>query len=271
MASPDDRVQVVRPLRAYTTVVSVLGIGLLAWSLSTISPSLPGVLLFVVLVAIAEWTNIEVFASKIAVSISSAVTFATLLLYGPLSSALVGIAGGLVATAVNALVDRRQGKTRGTHLLGRALFNMAALGIASGVAGGFYLLSGGRVGEVALLSNLLPAVLAAVLAELVNAAIVVGAVSLQTGQPAFRLWRQNVSWAIPMNILGMAIGGSGLALGYQIAGILGVAVFFLPVLLTIYAYRLYVRRTEAQMARVEELVAERVKALHGENGSLETA
>jgi Tol biopolymer transport system component len=67
------------------------------------------------------------------------------------------------------------------------------------------------VGEVMLWSNLLPMAFTAVTIELLNAALVVGAVSLQTAQPAFEIWKQNVSWAVPMNILGMIVGGGGLA------------------------------------------------------------
>jgi hypothetical protein len=220
-------------------------------------------LLFLGLVAVAEWTSTEVFASEIAFSISSAVSFATLLLYGPLLAALVGTVGGLVATTVKAVLDRRQNKSRGTPFAQRALFNMAAVGLAFAAAGGAYRLCGGQTGRVAPLSNPFPFVLAALLAELTNSAIVVVAVSLQIGQPALRIWKQNVSWAVPMNILSMVLGGGGLALGYQIAGVLGVGVFLLPALLSIYAYRLYVGRTKAQMARVEEMVAERVQSLTG--------
>ena len=260
MASLDGRNQA---LATYTVCMSALGIGLLVWSLSVVDVALPGVLLFIGLVAIAEWTSSEVFASEIAFSISSAVTFATLLLYGPSAAALVGTTGGLVATIIKAILDRRQHKSRGTRFAQRALFNMAAVGLAFGAAGGAYLLCGGQTGRVAPLSSLFPAVVAAVLGELINSAIVVGAVSLQTGQPAWRIWKQNVSWAMPMNILGMVLGGKGLALGYQMAGVLGVSVFLLPILLSIYAYRLYVRLTKAHMARVEEMVAERVKSLTG--------
>ena len=71
-----------------------------------------------------------------------------------------------------------------------------------------------------------------------------------------------------MNVLGMVLGGGGLALCYQIASILGVGVFFLPVALTIYAYRLYVRQTKAQMARLEEIVAERIDDLRKANKKL---
>jgi signal transduction histidine kinase len=111
-------------------------------------------------------------------------------------------------------------------------------------------------------------VLAAVSFEVVNAGLVVGVISLQTGQPAFQIWRQNVSWATPMNLLSMVVGGGGLALGYQIAGILGLGVFFLPLVLTIYAFRLYVRQTKDQMARLEEIIAERTQDLKEANEEL---
>jgi signal transduction histidine kinase len=134
------------------------------------------------------------------------------------------------------------------------------------VAGAVYRFAGGRLGEVALLSNLPPMILAAAAFEAVNAALVVGVVSLQTHQPAFKVWRQNVSWGMgPAELLSMIIGGGALAVGYQIAGVLGVGVFLLPLVLTIYAYRLYVAQTRAQMARLEEIIAARTQDLQKAN------
>ena len=266
--STDGETRRLDPLQVYTACVSGLGVALLLWSLSQL-PSFPhGVLLFMGLVVIAEWTTSEVFAPQMVFSMSSAVTFATLLLFGPLTAALVAMVGGLVITLMNDIADRRQGRPSGAPFLQRVLFNIAALGLAVAVAGEIYVLSGGRVGEVALLSNLLPMVLAATAAEIVNAVLIVGVVALQTGKSVLQIWRQNVSWAVPMNVLGMIVGGGGLALGYQIAGILGVGVFFLPIVLTIYAFRLYVAQTKTQMARLEEIIAERTEDLRQANEEL---
>jgi signal transduction histidine kinase len=66
----------------------------------------------------------------------------------------------------------------------------------------------------------------------------------------------------------MVLGGGGMALGYQIAGILGAGVFFLPLVLTIYAYRLYTAQTKAQMARLEQIIAERTQELAKANEEL---
>jgi two-component sensor histidine kinase len=58
----------------------------------------------------------------------------------------------------------------------------------------------------------------------------------------------------------MLVGGGGLALGYQIAGILGLVVFFLPLALTIYAFQLYVRQAKSQMEELQKNIAERQAA-----------
>jgi hypothetical protein len=223
----------------------------------------PDFLLFVGLVIIVELTTSEAFADEMAFSVSSAVGFASLLLFGPLRAALVGFAGGLATTLVKFFADQHSGRPSGVSLVRKALFNMAAHGLAIAAAGGVYLLCGGKASEIALFTNLIPMVLAAAVVEIVNAGLVIGAVSLQTGRPMLEIWKQNVSWAIPIDVLGMVVGGGALALGYQIAGLLGLGVFCLPIALTIYAFRLYVRQTKAQMTRLEEIVTERVNELAG--------
>jgi signal transduction histidine kinase len=246
------------PFQIYVACVSGLGVALFFWSLTHVTSSAAAVLLFIGLVIVADLTTSENLAPQLTFSMDSAVTFATLFTLGPLAAILVATIGGMVST----LVMPRSGRS---PLLQRAFFNMAGFGLPVPVAGGIYLLFGGRIGEVALLSNLLPMVLAAISFEVVNAGLVVGVVSLQTRQPALKIWRHNVSWIAPMNVLSMVVGGGGVALGYEIAGILGVGVFFLPLAFTIYATRLYVGQTKSQMDRLEEIVAERTEDLQKAN------
>ncbi len=256
--SANDPNQRLRLLRVYTACVSALGGGLLFWSLSRLFSAPSDALLFVGLIALAELTTFEVFTSQLLLSISSAVTFASLLLFGPVTAGLVAMVGGLVITLVG---ERRRTRSGNAPLLQRALFNAANYGLSVAIGGGIYLIVGGRIGKVDLYTNLIPAVLAAVITEIMNSGLVVGAVAFQTDQSPLHIWKQNVSWAIPMNCLGMVVGGGGLAYAYQVAGVFGMIVFFLPVVLSIYAYRLYVERTKAQLARLDEMVAERVNAL----------
>ncbi len=262
------KTQRLEPFQVYAACVSGLGVALLLWSLTHLNTSAAALLLFIGLVVIAELTTIETVTAHHLYSMSSACVFATLLLLGSLPATLAAMAGGLITTLVTDRRDRRQAKPITFPVLQRAPFNMAAFGLAAPVAGGIYLWSGGRIGEVAALSNLLPMALAAVSYELVNAGLVIGVISLRTSRPAFQMWKQNVSWITPMNILSMVVGGGGLAVGYQIAGILGAGVFFLPLVLTFYAYRLYVAETKAQMARLEEIIAERTEDLQKANEEL---
>jgi len=256
------------PLRAYTACVSVIGAGLLIWCLSDGSRLSLHVLLFVVLVILAELTTSEVFSSQIAFTMSSAVHFAALLLFGIPPAVLIAMVGGLTATLVIDTARRHQGRPSPVSILQRAPFNMASLGLAIVVAGNVYVLLGGQLGDIARSSNLLAMVLAAATAEVANTILVVKAVSLQTGIPSVQVWKKNVSWALPIQLLSMVVGGGGLALGYQTAGLVGVGVFFLPIVLTIYAFKLYVRQTKAQMLHLEEIVAERTDDLRRTNTEL---
>jgi two-component sensor histidine kinase len=245
------------PLLIYTASVSGVGIGLFAWSLTQIQPTLPDLLLFVALVIVAELTTSEVFAPQMAFSMSAAVVFASLVLHGTLAGVLVATVSGLMIT----LVDQwRHPRAARTPLVQRSSFNMAVHGLSALAAGVVYAALGGRISDISLLSALPPLILAAASFEIVNSALVVGAVAIQIRKPPFSIWKQNVSWAIPMNLLSMIVGGGGLALGYQIAGLLGVGVFFLPLALTIYAFQMYVRQTKNQMEELEQNIAERKQA-----------
>jgi signal transduction histidine kinase len=266
-----DKTPKITPLLIYTVCLSGLGIALFLWSLTSLPASLPDILLFIALVIIAELTTSGGFMPQMVFSMSSAISFAALLLFGSLPGALVAMIGSILITLVADFTTGPQQRPRAS-LLRRAFFNMAALGLPTVIAGWVYELLNGQIGEVALWSNLLPNLLpmafAAATVEFLNSALVVGAVSLQTAQPAFEIWKRNVSWAVPMNILGMIVGGGGLALGYQIADILGLVVFFLPIVLTVYAFRLYVTQTKAQMERLEETIAERTDDLQRVNEEL---
>jgi signal transduction histidine kinase len=259
------------PYQIYGACISGLGVALLLWSLTHLPPSDTAVSLFIGLVVVAELTTTELFTQNHIFSISSACVFATLLLFGPLPAALAAMVGGLVATLVAESRRRRDKTETAPHAFPvpqRSLFNMAANGLAAPVAGAVYLAAGGTIGMVTLLGNLLPMVLAAAAYEAVNAGLVVAGISLWSGNPALQIWRQNLSWLAPMNILSMVIGGAALAIGYQVADLLGLAAFFLPLVLTTYAYRLYVGQTKAQMARLEEIVAERTQDLEKANEEL---
>ena len=254
------------PLKLYTTGISVGGLILLIGAIGQALPAFPDLSYFLALVILVELSNSTSLQPQVLFSMSSAVTFATLLLLGLFPAVLVAIVGGLVITIGSGITSQRQGQA---SFWQRATFNMANAGLSIAIAGGVYLLTGGYIGDVMRLTNITPVILATITAECVNAGLVIGAVSLQTKRPFWEIWEQNISWGTPINIVTMVIGGGGIAIGYQAIGALGLVVFFLPIMLTIYVFQSYVRQTKAQLVQLEEIIDDRTRELQQKNEKLE--
>lgn len=255
-------------LSLYTGLISAMGAAVLVWSIVRVGGTLPQLLVFIGLIALAELSTTGGFLPQMVFSVSMTVTFAALLLFGPLAAALGSMAGGASVSLISELRDRRSGREAEAPLWQRLSFNMAAYGIAVLAGGLVFERLGGVPGTVARWGNVLPMLAGAATIEVLNALLVVGAVSLQTHQPAYAVWLRNVSWASPINVVAMMVGGGGIALGYTIAGALGLSVFLMPVGIVAYAFQLYVRQTKEQMARLEGIIAERTESLSRANEEL---
>lgn len=124
---------------------------------------------------------------------------------------------------------------------------------AAFAAGWVYVLSGGTIGRIVFSSDLLPLLLAVSTYVIVNLALLLGVIVLQTGRNPLDIWRQDFSWGVPINILGGILGGGALALAYELFSILGLLVFFLPVLMTSYSFRIYANNMREIVDRLEEI------------------
>jgi two-component system sensor histidine kinase/response regulator len=74
-----------------------------------------------------------------------------------------------------------------------------------------------------------------------------------------------------MNIAVTGLGGALLALAIDSSGILGIAIFFVPVLLSAFSFRIYVRRTNEEKKKLEEMVQLRTQDLANANERLGSA
>ena len=260
-----------RLLRFYIGLISLSGAVLILAALLTLwlnPQNWSGILLFAIIVVLAEMTSTELFpGSRATVSVSSAIYFASLMIFGPAGGVLVAAGSGLATTMISTFIRAESAQSK-SSVLQRVFFNMSAFAISSGIGGSIYLIAGGTVGQLNTLSSITAVLCASVALDFTNAALIVGAIALQTRQNPLRIWSDNFRWAAPINILAMAIGGGGLALGYIRLGLLGLGVFLLPVLATSYSFRLYIQRTKVQMARLEEIVAERTTELKAANEEL---
>lgn len=251
----------------YIRTITVLGMGIAVLAFGSLPEDLTGLLVFAGLSAIAQLGDVELFiSSRSRVSVASVVAIASILHFGPLAGVLVSIVSGLM-TIITTTLGSQQSEQERSSRLQRTAFNTAMFCIAAAFAGYAYVLLGGSVGHFTVLWNVMPLSVSATLYTLINIAILIGVISLQTRRSPELLWKQNFQWAAPIDIMGGILGGGLLAAAYQQFQFIGMAALFLPVLAISYSFRLYVDKTKNSIEELE-VMNER---LEDANQSLEEA
>ncbi len=243
-----------RGVTLYTTAVILGGVVIAVAVLLQYPPHWVGWLLFALTAAVAELTNVELFASsRSRVSVSSIIGIASILALGPAAGVFTHLVSGVMTVVTTTLRSAEQGERAG--VLRRTAFNAAMWVISAAAAGGVFVLLGGVPGSTSLLVNLFPLITAAATDVLLNLGLLIGVIALQTGQSPLQIWRQNFQWAAPIAILGGIVGGGALAFAYDFFGALGVAIFLIPILATAYSYRVYVENSKGYIDQIEKTLA----------------
>lgn len=241
-------------MQLYTTVFSVMGFVIILYASTQMPTDWVYMIGFAMIAAAAELMRVELFASSrfSSVSVSGIVAMASLLAFGPLAGVLTHTISGLT-NALSASLGP-QAATRGGRVSGlrRSSFNIGMWAVSSALAGLLYMKMGGTIGHISYASNILPFVCAAGVDVLVNLIILTGIIAIQTGRNPLKIWQQDFLWTLPITLLGSLLGGAGLALAYEKIGMLGVAVFCLPVLTTSYAFQLYANNMRGYVSKLEE-------------------
>ena len=237
-------------LRLYVGTVSLLGGGILLLALCRLPTyDLGGYAFFVLLSILIETAAIRWQSPKgRVVSASSALTYAVLIVYGPLPAGLVNAVKGLVG----ALYPKR----RPWH---RAVFDAALLAISGTVAGLSYLLLPGLLGQSSRILVFLAAIGAGLIDYFITATGTAIAVALYRSTSALKAWGENFG-LIPTPYLLLAVLGIIIALGYGEFGLLGLALFFFPIFLARYIFKSYIDKAYRQ-----------VELLRAANAALDTA
>jgi diguanylate cyclase (GGDEF)-like protein len=196
----------------------------------------PELLLFFVLCALAQVMPVPIFANT-TISVAFAVTIASLVYMGPAAAVWVNLGSALV------MCFRPRRKP-----LEKMVFNVGALSLTAFAAGRLYEAAGG-VPEPALSDwdLLAPSFAAIVLYFLLNSGLVATAIALTTRQPVMAVWNSNSRWLAP-SYVGLGLVGFGMAVAYRATGLLGLAIFVVPLAIAWYAFKLYA--AEAKQARL---------------------
>lgn len=269
-----------QPYFLYITLISVIGVVLLLAGLVDLFGR-PNVIIFVLLLLLASVSAVANASTTISekagitYDIHNALSMAGAYLFSPAAATLIA------ATALGMMwlfkpANERTWKKTFTQLS----FNVGMFSISIYLAGwvlltlhsllplpalpqdSVQLIDAIGQNPAVLMAVVVPWIVAAAVHTLVNAFLLITVLYLQHGQRLrlVDLWREN-EWYLLLDIIVMSVGGGTIAFAAGRYDILGVLVFFLPVLLSVLAFRLYVRATEAHMNNLEALIAARTQEL----------
>lgn len=245
----------------YLLLISFLG-GLLALLGVLAFPDYQPKLNFLLLLSLAavtqvSATSIPVSRSGITYALGPAVTLATVPFYGPVAAALVE------ATAATALWVLKPADDNTWKKSWRQLaFNVGMGSVSIYAAGSVFVALRQQLGVGTFAGETMPWLVATVINDQLNLWILIGILRLQNGKAAnpLQIWKEN-AWAMPIGIVSISIGGGLLALAVERFDWLGIVIFFLPIFLSSFADRLYVKQMQEHMNNLEEIVSERTKEL----------
>jgi len=232
-------------LKIYIGVVTVLAVALFIYLI----PSLPSFLniwaIFIFFLAIstfAEFTPVDLPTGG-GISIGFPVDFVLILVYGPGLAIVVAVFSGLIAEIIERKVSWY-----------KILFNVSQFALSAGVAGLVYQYAGGIIGFQNFLEFALPAVLCALTYCLVNSILVTIVISFAQDSKISKVWRVNIKEMIP-SYLAEAPLGFLMAIIYVQVGIVGILLFFLPLLLARRSFELYTKMRKMYLETIRTLAA----------------
>lgn len=252
----------------YLVIISLIGLILVVWGIVQI-PTYGDLRIFFLLLLLAvaaQTTATRLIESSVIVEVSSAVSMSVVALYGS-SAAVLVVSASMVALTFFSIKENWPGWRGASERIG---FNAGMSAIAIFIAGIIFHAIAVPLGTENILLAFIPWVVAAIVYDQLNLWILIVLLHLQMGAKPLDIWKEH-RWAIPINVLVMSAGGGILALAVEQFGSLGIAIFFLPIVLSAYSFRMYVSRSKKQLEQLEELVELRTADLAWANENLADA
>lgn len=251
-----------QPYQIYLSLITLTGVSLVAWGIFQLPSYEPQNMFILVLLlgAFSEFTTTSVQISEkagITYDVGTTVSMAAIPLFGPMAATVV-----IAAINLGIWLIKPKDKTTWKKSWSQLGFNLGMHSIAILTASFVYLIVRSWLPQDSWMSHILPWLPAGIAYDQVNFWLLMGILKLQHGAQfnPLEMWQQN-RWAMIISISLKSIGGGILAFASARFGILGVVSFFLPILLSAYAFRLYVSQIRDHMDKLETMVAERTKEL----------
>jgi signal transduction histidine kinase len=251
--------------KVYTGLLTLAAVVVVLWGLfliPTYDDPITLVLLLVVAISAHTTTTILV-GGRINISVGSAISFAAVGLFDPVAGAMVATLAEVGIWLINVYSGQRIWRSELERLGANA--GMQAVSILLG--GGAYALFVNWLGAGTVLGLIVPWLIGALVSDQVNFWLLAMIIYMAHGIHPMEMWR-DTRWAVPMNVTVMALGGGLIYSAVSLFGLLGLAIFILPIILSAYSFRITVNNAKKQMDNLEDLVALRTQALAEANDEL---
>lgn len=251
-----------QPYFLYLLIITIAGLAIVVMGLLQIPEfhSKSTFLLILVLAAISELTTTIVNTPErgIGFEVGTAVSLALIPLFGPEAAAVAATICTFALWLIK--IGNRTAWRKNWEPLA---FNAGMHSVAIYLAGVVFLNLQRMLGADTLAGQMVPWLVTAVLYDQLNFVMVMIIIRLKQGPGGspLAMWKENL-WAAPINIMILAVGGGALALAVDRFGVIGIIIFFMPIVLSAYAFRLYVNQMQAHMNNLENIVAQRTEELH---------
>jgi len=232
-------------LKIYIGIITVSAIALFIYltpSLPSLSNIWPVLIFFLAISIFAEFIPVDLPMAG-SITIGFPVDFVIILIYGPALAMLI--------SAVSAIISEVLEKKTSWY---KIIFNASQYALSVGVAGFTYQYIGGVVGFQNFFKFALPAALCALTYCVINSILVAMVISLSRETRMTTVWRLNMKEMIP-SYLAEAPMGFLMAIVYTEVGIVGILLFFLPLLLARRSFELYTKMRKVYLDTIRALAA----------------
>ena len=251
----------------YLALISLVGVLIIVGGLRHfISIGIPFDLILLIVLGIVAHITVIFTLEGIGYSVASTISVAAIPFFGPFGGALVAMAAELGLWVFSL----RKSEMPWFQAFRRLGFNIGANGLSIFLAGLVYDSLLPALNTFPALDLLLAWSLMIIIADQLNFWLIILVVHLQNQAPPLAIWDEQ-KWAIPINIAATGLGGALLAVAIESSGLLGIVIFFVPVLLSAFSFRIYVRRTNEEKKKLEEMVQLRTQDLASANERLASA
>ncbi len=232
-------------LKLYIILTAFLSISIFIFLIPTL-PDISNIwisILFIITISVlAEFFPVSLPVGG-EITITFPIDFMVIIVYGP---------GMAMMISVISVLGSFLGKSNKN--IKKTIFNASQFSISSGLAGILYQYSGGMIGTQNLISYIVPAVLCALTYCLVNSILVAIVIALDSGMSLSKIFRINIKEVLP-SYLAEAPMGFIMAIIYVQIGILGILLFFFPLLLARQSFELYTRMRKMYLDTIRTLAA----------------